>query len=311
MFRAVKRLSFDSKKNEIKIKAFDTHEIIDLNDFEISSILDNLQECKINEIVSGVFDETKLKWNETYSNISKLFYIYAESMKKLDMKKMKAVVDSGHPLLIYPCGLNSEDGTNPDYPPATARFIKWMNCDIYVCRHELDYFNLSKKLIKSKNADINYLAKIVQISEFKPHPNPEVTRMKCAFVDGYSICVGIDEKIGLYLYFPTSSCINPNLLSFANLYRHSEKNSNPDKKGFFEDNGRVTAIRLKGQISEGFLLPFEIFQDFLLSEVNLNLDNVEPNIEFDSVEHNGKEFWINKKDLDKFIHKDKYKKEKL
>lgn len=152
------------------------------------------------------------------------------------------------------------------------------------------------KLVKSKKANVNYLAKIVNLTEFKPHPNPEVTRMKCAQIDGYTICVGIDEAEGMYVYFPTSCTINPQLLSFANLYRHTEKNTNPEKKaGFFEDNGRVKTIKLRGQVSEGFLLPVSILQDFIMSSVNVELTNIEPNVEFDAVEHNGKEFWINKK----------------
>lgn len=152
------------------------------------------------------------------------------------------------------------------------------------------------KLIVSKNASVNYLAKIVEIKEFSPHPDPEVTKMKCASIDGYVICVGIDEEPGLYVYFPTSCQINPNLLRYANLYRDKDKNLNPNEKpGFFEDNGRVKAIKLRGQVSEGFLLPISILQDFIVSSVNVELTDIEPNTEFDSVEHNGKEFWINKK----------------
>lgn len=151
------------------------------------------------------------------------------------------------------------------------------------------------KLIQTKKANINYLAKVVDITNYFPHPNPEVTRMKCAKVDGYTICVGIDEEIGKYVYFPVSCTINPNLLSHCNLYRHTEKNSNIEKAGFFEDNGRVKAIKLKGLPSEGFLLPFETFQDFLLSTVNKSIEEDCVGTEFDAVEHNGKEFWICKK----------------
>ena len=47
------------------------------------------------------------------------------------------------------------------------------------------------KLQISKTANINYLSKVVGINEFTSHPNPEVTKMKVAHVEGYSICVGI------------------------------------------------------------------------------------------------------------------------
>lgn len=151
------------------------------------------------------------------------------------------------------------------------------------------------KLIKSKKANINYLAKVVNINTFTPHPNPEVTKLKCAHVDGFNIIVGIDEKPGIYIYFPTSSQINDKLLSYANLYRHTDKNSNPEKSGFFEDNGRVKAIKLKGLVSEGFLLPYDILSNFIVSSTNKELDQIYDGIEFDSVEDNGKEFWICKK----------------
>ena len=151
------------------------------------------------------------------------------------------------------------------------------------------------ELIKSNRVNINYLAKVVKIDNFGKHPNPEVTRLKCAYVDGFNIIVGIDEQPGLFVYFPTNSQINPELLRYANLYRHAELNDNPEKSGLFNDNGRVTAIKLKGLVSEGFLLPWDTFNSFLLASVNVGIDNPEVNFEFDIVYHNGKEFWISKK----------------
>lgn len=153
------------------------------------------------------------------------------------------------------------------------------------------------KLIKSKTANINYLSQIVDIKNFSAHINPKVERLKVAHVQGYDILIGIDEQPGKYVYFPTNSMINPALLSFANLYRHKELNANPEKTGFFEDNGRVKAICLQKQVSEGFLLPFNILQEFILSSVNVVLDENDcpDGLEFDQVEHKGKTFWISKK----------------
>ena len=153
------------------------------------------------------------------------------------------------------------------------------------------------KLNKSKKCNVNYLAKVVELKEFAPHVNPEVTRLKVAHVDGFNILVGIDEQPGKFVYFPTSCCINPQFLSFANLYRHGELNVNPEKTGMFEDNGRVKAIKLKGQVSEGFLLPLQMLIDFVVSSTNVAFteDDCPVGTEFDEVEHNGKSFWINKK----------------
>ena len=121
------------------------------------------------------------------------------------------------------------------------------------------------KLIVGPKANINYLAKIVKIENFKPHTDPEVTRLKACIVDGFNILCGIDSEPGLYVYFPTACCLNPNFLRYANLYRHKELNADPEKSGMFEDNGRVKAIRLRGELSEGFILPAVILENYILS----------------------------------------------
>jgi len=153
------------------------------------------------------------------------------------------------------------------------------------------------KFTKSKNANVNYLAKIVEITNFIAHPNPEVTRLKMCLVDGYNIIVGIDYEPGKFVYFPSGCTINPLLLSYLNLYRDGLKNANSEEKGMFEDNGRVKSIKLKGTVSEGFLLPLSSLSNWIESEVSLkvNSEDVEVNTEFDTFEHNNKSFWINKK----------------
>lgn len=154
------------------------------------------------------------------------------------------------------------------------------------------------KLVQSKNANVNYLAKIVKIENFHKHSDPEVTKLKCCCIDGFNIITGIDSEPGLYVYFPTACCINPKFLSYANLYRHENLNDDPTKNGMFEDNGRVKAIRLRGELSEGFIIPIVVLQNWVMSTVNVEL-NVEEGVEFDSVEHDGKQFWVNKKYIPK------------
>ena len=151
------------------------------------------------------------------------------------------------------------------------------------------------KLQISKNSDINYLSKIVKITEFIKHPNPEVTRLKMCNIDGYNMIVGIDMQPGLYIYFPALSQINPQLLSFLNLYEKSEMNNDTTKKGFFNKNGRVRAIKLKGIVSEGFLIPFSDLNNWLLDSINMELDEPIINLEFNELEHDGKTIWISKK----------------
>ena len=151
------------------------------------------------------------------------------------------------------------------------------------------------KLIKSKKANENYLSKIVKIDSFRKHNDPEVQSLKCCTVDGFNIITGIDSKPGLYVYFPVLSQINNDFLSYANLYRHKELNKDPEQSGMFGDNGRVKAIKLRGEISEGFILPITVFENYIISVTNQELKYVEEGTEFDAVEHEGKEFWVSKK----------------
>ena len=144
-------------------------------------------------------------------------------------------------------------------------------------------------------SEVNYAAKIIQINEFRPHSNPEVNRLKCCNVGGFNIITGIDSEPGLYVYFPALSKINPDFLSFANLYRDKDLNKDPGQSGMFEANGRVKAIKLKGEISEGFILPLVVFENYITSVTNKTIDNLVANTDFDTVEDGGKQFWISKK----------------
>lgn len=61
-----------------------------------------------------------------------------------DLKKMKAVVNAGEPLVIYPAGLMCEDGLSTPIPSASYKFLKWMGVDVYVARSYGTYFVLPK-----------------------------------------------------------------------------------------------------------------------------------------------------------------------
>lgn len=146
------------------------------------------------------------------------------------------------------------------------------------------------RLNKSEKFNPNYLAKIVNITDFTPHPNPSCTRLKCAHVGGYSVSVSIDTPVGLYIYFPIGVQINSNILSFLSLYRKQELNKDQEKAGFFDENGRVKAIKLQKYPSEGFLLPVEDLQKCYSEEVEF-----EDGVEFDSIETKNGNDWICKK----------------
>ncbi len=61
-----------------------------------------------------------------------------------DMKQMKAVIDQGAPLVIYPAGLMCEDGLSTPIPAATYKFLRWLGVDVYVARSYGSYFVMPK-----------------------------------------------------------------------------------------------------------------------------------------------------------------------
>lgn len=61
-----------------------------------------------------------------------------------DMKRIKAVIDSGEPLVIYPAGLMCEDGLSTPIPQATYKFLKWLGADVYAARTSGTYFAMPK-----------------------------------------------------------------------------------------------------------------------------------------------------------------------
>lgn len=61
-----------------------------------------------------------------------------------DLKRMKAVIEAGEPLVIYPAGLMCEDGLSTPIPSATYKFLKWLNVDIYVAKTKGTYFVMPK-----------------------------------------------------------------------------------------------------------------------------------------------------------------------
>lgn len=61
-----------------------------------------------------------------------------------DLKRMKAVIDRGEPVVIYPAGLMCEDGLSTPIPAATYKFLKWLRADVYVAKTSGNYFVMPK-----------------------------------------------------------------------------------------------------------------------------------------------------------------------
>lgn len=116
-------------------------------------------------------------------------------------------------------------------------------------------------MITTQNKDSNYLARIVSLKGLRKHANAD--RLQCVNVGMNNVITGMDAKEGdIYVFFPIESKINQNFLSFTNSFRDEKYNNDKEKKGFFEWNCRVRAMRLRGERSMGYLVPAQKVADW-------------------------------------------------
>lgn len=132
------------------------------------------------------------------------------------------------------------------------------------------------KLEISKNANPNYLAKVIKVSNIRKHHNAD--RLQIITIDGNNVIVDLNMKLGdVVVYFPAESCIADWFLKKYNQYRDKTMNENPNETGFFEANRRVKALMLREEKSCGIVFPINKFT----SETNVEkyLD-----VEFDTID---------------------------
>jgi hypothetical protein len=100
-----------------------------------------------------------------------------------------------------------------------------------------------------------YAAVVVVLKDFVILPNCD--NVKSALVFGNSIIVSKAAQVGeIGLYFPVETALSKEFLGHNNQFRKSEfGNVDPEKKGFFEEHGRVRAMKFRGHKSEGFYIP--------------------------------------------------------
>lgn len=106
-----------------------------------------------------------------------------------------------------------------------------------------------------------YSAQIVRITKLEKIPGAD--KIALAVFPGYQVVVGKDTQVGdLGIFFPTDGQLTDAFLSANDLYRIRADGSKGG--GYFERNGRVTAIKLmKGTVaSYGFWLPISCLSHF-------------------------------------------------
>ena len=100
----------------------------------------------------------------------------------------------------------------------------------------------------------DYVATIVRLPETNELAGCDNVRGAMFF--GLQAIVSKDDVPGtLGVLFPTEVRLSDEYLRENNLFRDPTKNKDPEKKGYFEENGRVRAQKFRGHRSDAFWMP--------------------------------------------------------
>lgn len=101
----------------------------------------------------------------------------------------------------------------------------------------------------------NYAAKVVEVKHLVVLDG--LDNLLGLPVDGFTALVPKSTSIGdILVVFPAESQIQDWFLNCNNLYRHAELNADPTAlPGYIEDNRRVRAIKLRGNVSSALAMP--------------------------------------------------------
>lgn len=106
------------------------------------------------------------------------------------------------------------------------------------------------------NDSANYAAAVVRVPE--PFALPNADRLVGLGIQGFTVITAKDGNIregDLAVFFPAEAQLSERLARGANLHRHGDLNADQSQRGYLEDNRRVRALKLRGTVSNGLLLP--------------------------------------------------------
>lgn len=145
-------------------------------------------------------------------------------------------------------------------------------------------------MLKINLEDTNYRAKVVKLEGLRKHSNAD--KLQVATIDFNNVITGLEAKDGdIYIYFPLECAINKDFLAWSNSFEEKTLNADVTQRGFFNKHGRVRAVKLRGEPSQGYIIPVVLLADWLHSVTgrtigfgNMSADyhDTPTNIEFDS-----------------------------
>lgn len=128
-------------------------------------------------------------------------------------------------------------------------------------------------MFTKKSENPNYCARIIRLGEPRKHSNAD--RLLCHSIMFNNVITDLSyKKDDLVVYFPLECAINKDFVSYFNGFAKKELNQNQEVRGFFDNNSRVRAVKLRGEPSAGFIIKLEVLlswlstQDFLVNFPN-------------------------------------------
>ena len=108
----------------------------------------------------------------------------------------------------------------------------------------------------------NYCATVVRIKNIIPLEKCDYIQSTIIF--GNSIIIGKDTNVDdVGIYFPAETQLSDEYARENNLYRHTEKNADPNKKGYLEDNRRIRTMKMRGNRSCGLFMPLTSLKNLI------------------------------------------------
>lgn len=102
----------------------------------------------------------------------------------------------------------------------------------------------------------NYAAHVIEVKSVEPIKGKD--RIHTIHADGYAAIVSKDVQPGsIGVLFPPETQLSDFYASSNNLYRHTDRNADPEQSGYLEDNRRVKAIKFAGARSEALFMSLE------------------------------------------------------
>jgi hypothetical protein len=123
----------------------------------------------------------------------------------------------------------------------------------------------------------NYTGVVVKLTN--PFPLHGLDNLVGVYVFGNTCIIPKSYDLNkLYIFFPSETVLSKDYLSQNNIYRNSNLNDDMVSKGYFEENGRIKAIKFKGNKSTGFVMPIQS-----LDVLGIDSSYINDGVEFNTI----------------------------